>query len=298
MNALGPTPALEETSEPVNELFLELPPYLARALYYLLLALVLAAGVYAGVGQVDEIVSARAVMVPQGQARKVSAAVAGKVTSVAAEEGDPVAAGQVLVYLEAAAAQEQVEGAVQEAAIREQQLQEALAKKMDGLAIAEARARVADAQEQLAAGRRALAASMVVAPLDGQLIRLGVRGAGETVQPGQVVAEVAPAGAPLVFEAQVANGDIGRVRPGQRARIKVDAYPHHRYGAIAATVAAIAPGATAEAGAGLTYRVVLTPSPSPRRRIPLRLGLAATVEIVARRRRLIELFVDSLRGGN
>jgi multidrug efflux pump subunit AcrA (membrane-fusion protein) len=120
------------------------------------------------------------------------------------------------------------------------------------------------------------------------------------VQTGQTVAELAPAGAPLVIEAMVANTDVGRVKAGQRVRIKVDAYPYQRYGTLEGEVTSIAPDTTADksgASAGSAYRAIITPLPSPAAKsIPLRLGLSTTTEIITARPRIIELIVRTLRG--
>jgi multidrug efflux pump subunit AcrA (membrane-fusion protein) len=306
-----PTP--DEVSEPVNELFQELPPSVARGLLYVLLGLLLAAGLYAAIGQVDDIVSARATVVPRGLVRPLQAANSGRVTHVAVQEGDRVDENQVLVYLETEAAQAQLEQAHEEQAIRQRQLQEALVGgtarvargpdgpgSVDAMQIAEARARLTQADAAEAAAQRALDASMIVAPTAGQVTRLAVHGIGETVQAGQTVAEVAPAGAPLVFQARVANNDVGRVRVGQRATIKVDAYPYQAYGTLEGNVQFIGADAVAERDELPGYRVIVVPAPRPSApgadAISLRLGLSATVEIVTERRRIIELFLRRVRG--
>src|SRR5262249_13084212 len=146
---------------------------------------------------------------------------------------------------------------------------------------------------------RAREASVIRAPVDGQLTRLAVHGAGETVQAGQTVAEIAPASEPLVFEAMLSNSDIGRVKPGQRGLIKVDAYPYQRYGTLAPEVTWISPDTVTDPAGGRAYRVIVPPAApaGSATRIPLRLGLTATAEIVVARRRMIELLLDTLRGG-
>jgi multidrug efflux pump subunit AcrA (membrane-fusion protein) len=301
VSELSAHPGLEESSEPVNELFQDPPPIVARGLLYVLLAMLLAGGVYSVVGQIDELVTGTGTVVPHGLSRPIQSTAAGRVSRVAVQEGEDVDREQVLVYLETDVVQAGHERARKELLIRQRQLQSVLAAQTGALEVSEARARLAQAEEAEVAARRALEASMIVAPLRGRLTRLAVRGAGEAVEAGQVVGEIAPHGAPLVFEARIPNAGIGRVRMGQRAHVKVHAFPHQEYGTLEGTVTFIAPDATQEPGAAGAYRVMVTPLPRRAagavKDIPLRPGLAATVEIVAGRKRLAELLVRSLRGG-
>ena len=120
------------------------------------------------------------------------------------------------------------------------------------------------------------------------------------VTAGQTVAELAPADAPLVFEARVPVDRIGRERIGQTARIKLDAYPVHKYGTLVGTVTYLSADAVTEGQTPPGYRALIVPAARPdnaaAEKIVLRLGLSATVEIVAERRRLIDLFFPG-RGG-
>src|SRR5438132_933683 len=61
----------EATSEAVSELFQELPPVVARGLVYVLLGLLLVAGLFAFLVTVPELVAARATVVPQGLVRQL-----------------------------------------------------------------------------------------------------------------------------------------------------------------------------------------------------------------------------------
>ena len=268
MTELVHTPDPAQSAGPTGNLFEELPSLLARGLVYVLLALLLAAALFAAMGRLDEMVAAPVVVAPRGEARPLQAAAGGRVTRVVVQEGDRVSAGQVLVYLETEPAEAERERARQEHAIRQRQLQDALAGRADPLQVAEARARLAQVEAAVVAAERTLDAAMIVAPVDGQVIRLAARGPGQALQPGELVAEVAPAGAPLVLVARVANRDVGRVRVGQRARVKIDAYPHQRFGALAARVTYVAPDAAAAGDAATFYRVTVTPEPLPGETLP------------------------------
>lgn len=302
MSELNASPELDQVSESVSELLHDLPSYVARGLVYLLLLLAVTAGAYSTIGRVDELVSAPGVVVPEGLVRPLQAGTGGRVTRVAVREGEPVSRHQALIYLETETAGAELERAQREREIRKRQLQDLQAAQADVLQVAEARARLGQAETAVLAAQRAVDASIVTAPMDGQVTRLALRGVGETVQPGQTVAEIAPAGSPLMFEAAVLPSDVGRLRVGQTARVKVHAFPHQEYGVVEGIVVSVSPDTQAQGEASPAYRVVVRPEAAREKQagkpIELRLGLTATVEVVTERRRIVDLFLNQVRGGH
>jgi membrane fusion protein (multidrug efflux system) len=85
-----------------------------------------------------------------------------------------------------------------------------------------AHARADAAQASLALAKLQLSYTRIVAPADGMLSRLGVH-EGQLVQAGQQVVGVVPNGTYVV--ANFKETQVGRMRPGQRAEISVDALP-------------------------------------------------------------------------
>lgn len=78
------------------------------------------------------------------------------------------------------------------------------------------------------------------APVGGRVQSLTVTNPGQVVTTGQEVMRVVPADASLEVLAYVTNDDIGFVKPGQRAVIKVDSFPFTRFGTIEAEVGTVA----------------------------------------------------------
>ena len=68
------------------------------------------------------------------------------------------------------------------------------------------------------------------APQAGVVKELATTTLGAVVQPGSVLLSQVPLGEPLVAEVYVRNEDIGFVRAGQTARVKLSAYPFTKYG--------------------------------------------------------------------
>lgn len=109
----------------------------------------------------------------------------------------------------------------------------------------------AEASAQLARSREELDKQLVrrehvelAAPHAGVVKELSVRTPGTVVAAGTVLLTLVPAGDALEADVLVRNEDAGFVRAGQRAQLKVAAYPFQKYGLIAAEVIRIGPDAT------------------------------------------------------
>jgi multidrug resistance efflux pump len=114
----------------------------------------------------------------------------------------------------------------------------------------------------------------VRAPIDGRLGQVRAPQLGSVVTAGQTVAVVTPeTGLELVADFAPANV-IGRVQPGQRARMRVSGFPWTQYGMLDATVAAV----SSEVSEG-RIRVVLAIDERTGSAIPRRHGLIGEVEI-------------------
>jgi hemolysin D len=78
------------------------------------------------------------------------------------------------------------------------------------------------------------------APVDGVVQALAVTTLGQVVTPGQELMRIVPSDTPVEVQAYVTNEDIGFVRPGQDAILKIDSFPFSRYGTLDATVEEVA----------------------------------------------------------
>ncbi|MCX8102374.1 MAG: HlyD family type I secretion periplasmic adaptor subunit [Geminicoccaceae bacterium] len=110
--------------------------------------------------------------------------------------------------------------------------------------------------EQIVAQVGVLDTMLIAAPVDGVVQDLAVTGPGQSVGANETILRLVPEGEGLVVEARVANEDIGRVRPGRSARLKVRAYDYLRYGTIDGRVVAVAADATPEPGSGALSYIV------------------------------------------
>ena len=183
--------------------------------------------------------------------------------------------------------------------------------------------RIATLEQELVKARRRRERMTLRAPVDGTVQEITVFTEGGVVTAGQSVMSVVPSGSALIVEARLLNKDVGFVRPGQPASVKLAAFPFTRYGDIGGRVAGVSedvlsggrrPPALAlgdDVGtrqaladlqaqmAGNSYLVhvgidtqVMT---LPDGVAPLAAGMIATVDIATGRRRVIDFLLSPLK---
>jgi hemolysin D len=112
--------------------------------------------------------------------------------------------------------------------------------------LAEAARKADEARQALAKADARLARTRLYAPTDGVVQQMAVTTVGQVVTTGQELIVLTPIGGKLQVEALVPNLDIGFLKPGQDAVIKVDAFPFTRFGALHGKVVTIASSAISE----------------------------------------------------
>jgi len=112
--------------------------------------------------------------------------------------------------------------------------------------LADASRKADEARQALAKAAARLARTRLLAPTDGVVQQMAVTTVGQVVTTGQQLIVLTPLGGKLQVEALVANLDIGFIKLGQDAAIKVDAFPFTRFGALHGKVIKIASAAIAE----------------------------------------------------
>jgi hemolysin D len=148
----------------------------------------------------------------------------------------------------------------------------------------------------------------IYAATSGVIFQLPIQHPGAVMKVGDPVAQIAPKAAKLILRAQMATKDAGFIQKGLPVKLKFDAYPFQDYGIVPGTLSWIAPNST-----------VATPTPtsSPTqstalkfdlevelaqlqitakgRSIQLQSGQTATADVVVRKRRVLDIFLDPFR---
>lgn len=81
----------------------------------------------------------------------------------------------------------------------------------------------------------------VRAPIKGILQDLRYKASGQVIAPGDIVAQIVPLGEQMIAEVRVQPNDIGHVREGAPADVKLTAFDPHIYGTIQGVVDFISP---------------------------------------------------------
>jgi hemolysin D len=174
-------------------------------------------------------------------------------------------------------------------------------------ALADARAKVQTLAQDLVKADERMKRQVLPAPIDGVVQELAIHTIGGVVKPADTLLVLVPTDSRLEVEAVIANADIGFVHPGQSAKIKVDTFTFTRYGSIDGKLLSTSADSTPDAAAsdasevrsrepGFTARVGLdrTSMKIGDQVVPLRPGMAVTVEINTGERRIIDYLLSPL----
>jgi hemolysin D len=151
--------------------------------------------------------------------------------------------GSKLTYFEVLQllVEQQEELSVQKSHLREAEAAVAAIGETRGQAVAEYRRTLSDELAKAEQKANGLAQDLIkaeqktrlqllTAPVDGVVQQLAIHTVGGVVTPAQSLLVVVPSDSRLEIEAMVSNRDIGFVRPGQEAEIKIDTFNFIRYG--------------------------------------------------------------------
>ncbi|MBK4738003.1 HlyD family type I secretion periplasmic adaptor subunit [Noviherbaspirillum pedocola] len=138
----------------------------------------------------------------------------------------------------------------------------------------------------------------LTAPVDGAVQQLAVHTVGGVVTPAQALMMIVPRDHPLEVQAYVENKDIGFVRAGQEAEIKVQTFQYSRYGTLPGRVMSVSHDAINDDKRGLVYlariRMDRATMMVDGAEVSLTPGMAVAAEIKTGRRRVIEYFLSPL----
>ena len=120
-------------------------------------------------------------------------------------------------------------------------LEGALAKFRSDAAneLAHAKAEFAGSTATGLAAEDRLARTTIRSPVNGIVKTIKVSTVGGVIQPGMEVMEIVPLEDNLLIEAKIRPSDVGFLRPGQEATVKITAYDYSIYGGLDAVVETI-----------------------------------------------------------
>jgi adhesin transport system membrane fusion protein len=148
-----------------------------------------------------------------------------------------------------------------------------------------AQTELAQLDEQMVVRQDALTRTVLKSPVHGVVKAVKISTTGGVVGSGAPIMEIAPIGPKVLVEAKIKPRDIGFVRLGQKAEVKLAGYDFNTYGGLEGKVTYISPDAVTEGdktGEG-HYRVIVTAERNNLKYkgepLPVIPGMTATVEI-------------------
>ncbi|MTJ51286.1 HlyD family efflux transporter periplasmic adaptor subunit [Anabaena sp. UHCC 0253] len=142
----------------------------------------------------------------------------------------------------------------------------------------------------------------VRSPIDGTIFELPIKKPGSVVQPGQMIAQIAPKNAALILKARMPSQHSGFVKVGMPVKIKFDAYPFQEYGVLSGRITWISPNSKIQENSNSpieTYELdIALDNPYVQvgnKQIPLTPGQTASAEVIIRQRRVIDFILDPFK---
>ncbi len=144
---------------------------------------------------------------------------------------------------------------------------------------------LAQLDEQMVVRQDALTRTVLKSPVHGVVKAVKISTTGGVVASGAPILEIAPIGPKVLVEARIKPRDIGFVRLGQTAEVKLAGYDFNTYGGLEGKVTYISPDAVTEGdktGEG-HYRVIVTAERNNLKykgeKLPVIPGMTSQVEI-------------------
>lgn len=139
----------------------------------------------------------------------------------------------------------------------------------------------------------------LVASTDGTIQQLAVHTIGGVIEPARTLMILVPSAEGLEVEARILNKDVGFIKLGALAAVKLEAFPFTRYGAVPGRVVSISRDAVADPKLGSVYLATIILDRSTLdvdgKTVPLSAGLAATVDVRTGSRRIISYLISPLQ---
>ena len=144
--------------------------------------------------------------------------------------------------------------------------------------------------------------SKIIAPVDGRVNQLSVHTVGGIVTDAQPLMIIVPDDVTMEFEVWADNKDIGFIKEGQKAEVKVETFNFQKFGVVDAVVAEISPDALDDPKNMVKdkkYRLSLKVEKNRlnvfNSDVVLSPGMNVTAEVKIREKRIIDFFLDPFR---
>lgn len=143
----------------------------------------------------------------------------------------------------------------------------------------------------------------IVAPTSGKVYNLAIHTVGGIVTDAQTLMQIVPEDATLEFEVYADNKDIGFIRQGQNAEVKVETFNFQKFGIIDADVMEVSADAVNDptnVEKNKKFKLILSPTGKKTvdvfgEEVPLAVGMNVSAEIKIKEKRIVDFFLDPFR---
>ncbi len=147
---------------------------------------------------------------------------------------------------------------------------------------------------QLNQAKKQRAQETIEAPISGTVY--SVKATKGPVQSGEELLSILPEGEEMLLEVKVLNRDIGFIREGMQAKVKLATFPFQEFGTLEGAVVQVSPNAITDKDLGLVFptRIKLTQNSIKVRgqEVTFTPGMAATGEIVTRKKSILTFLIE------
>jgi hemolysin D len=156
---------------------------------------------------------------------------------------------------------------------------------------------LADTESKLSQAQLTLKYQEMRAPVDGIVFDLKAKGRGYVANTTEPVLKIVPNNA-LIAEIFITNQDIGFVKEGMHADVRVDSFPFSEFGDIKGTVVSIGSDALPPDQVHQFYRFPAKIQMDQQvisvngKEIPLQSGMSISANIITRKRNVLSIFTD------
>ena len=177
--------------------------------------------------------------------------------------------------------------------------------KINAQFVGEVKQQLATARQQLLVTRAELERQKererqfeIKSPVDGIIHELMLNTIGAVVSPAEPLATIVPNGVQMEVESRLLNKDVGTVKLGMPAEVKLEAFPFTKYGVIDGKVTHISPDALVDPQLGPVFLMKLALDKETisidGNEVNLAPGMRATIEVRTGNRTVLDFFLTPL----
>jgi HlyD family secretion protein len=149
---------------------------------------------------------------------------------------------------------------------------------------------------QLEQAKKQADGETIKSPVTGTIYK--IKATKGPVQAGEELLSILPEGEEMLLEVKVLNRDIGFIRQGMKAKVKMATFPFQEFGIVDGEVIQVSPNATVDKELGLVFptRIKLNKHSMSMRgqEVEFTPGMTANAEIVTRKKSILTFIVEPI----